>query len=103
MRAIFFAHSACSPPLLKFTGIVVSIGIGVLMPLNHRSAAAPGNETVHYLGGAWTSLNAEAEVTEHNGWCVGGANRRDCLRSGGQAAIAACGCGSLAGWNLGPN
>jgi hypothetical protein len=28
--------------------------------------------------------------------------QRDCLKGGGQAAIAACGSGSLAGWNLCP-
>jgi hypothetical protein len=27
---------------------------------------------------------------------------RDCRKFGGQAAIAACGCVSLAGWNLCP-
>src|SRR5271165_6048433 len=49
-----------------------------------------------------TSLAADGTVALAPALAVMLGANRDCLRSGGQAATAACGCGSLAGWKLCP-
>jgi len=64
-----------------------------------------------WVHGLWYHAAAITDLFEDSRWTADGLARKikgeypvigDCLRSGGQAAIAACGWGSLAGWNLCP-